>query len=297
MGYSLIAFLVAAGVTSAAHAQPAEVPAPEQAIVVEGKRLRDRQREISDFVNALADTPIKGQLGRFDWAVCPVAVGLGDAQNRLAGERMRKVASEAGIDVAAAPCKPNVFLIVTSDKRQLIESLHETHPAYFEGIQRYKVARLARSSGPAAAWQVEGLVDADGVEVPQDKLTGQYVVERTAAPSRLTTQARPHFIASVVVVDIDALEGLTVTQLADYAAMRAFARTDPDRLEGSSVRSILTVLDAPMGSATPITLTGWDLAFLKALYGSAANRFAFQQRNEMKHLVAEELEERRARAE
>jgi len=101
----------------------------------------------------------------------------------------------------------------------------------------------------------------------------------------------------VVVVDIDALGGLTVTQLADYAAMRAFARTDPERLEKSSVRSILTVLDTPIGGLAPVTLTEWDLAFLKALYGSAANRIAFQQRNEMKHLVAGELDQQRAEVE
>ena len=75
--------------------------------------------------------------------------------------------------------------------------------------------------------------------------------------------SRPHFIAAVVVVELDALGGLTVTQLADYAAMRAFARTDPRRLKGTGAPTILSAIEAPMNSPVPLTLTEWDLAFLQ----------------------------------
>ena len=85
------------------------------------------------------------------------------------------------------------------------------------------------------------------------------------------------------------LSGLTVIQLADYAAMRAFAQVDPSRLEKSAAPTILTILDAPMGSAVPITLTEWDLAYLKALYSSTENRLAGQQRHEMGNKIAREL--------
>ena len=108
-------------------------------------------------------------------------------------------------------------------------------------------------------------------------------------PSRLATTTRPHFTAAIVALDVRALAGLTVVQLADYAAMRAFARIDPSRLRNSPAPTILTLLDTPIGSAAPITLTAWDLAYLKSLYGSNADRLAGQQRQEMKRKMANEL--------
>ena len=41
-------------------------------------------------------------------------------------------------------------------------------------------------------------------------------------------------MTSVVVVQASALDGLTTTQLADYAAMRAFVRTDPAKLRSAA---------------------------------------------------------------
>lgn len=293
MPTAFLALLLAAGAAAAAAQQPAggAPPADEpesREIVVEG--VRDRDRQIADFVESLTDAPILGQISRFDWAVCPAAVGLPAAQNAAAAERMRKVAAAAGIRVAPAGCRPNALLLVARDKRELIEQLNRKHPAYFEGLTRDQVNGLARSKGPAAAWHVEGRVDADGVPLTRDTLTGQYVIEATNTPSRITTSWRPHFVAAVVVVDVDSLAGLTVTQLADYAAMRAFARTDPARLDKSAAPTILNVLETPMGSAVPITITQWDLAFLKSLYASAENQRAARQRGEMKRIVREQLE-------
>ena len=285
-----IAFLLGTSLAATAVAQQPAPPADDGSsgeIVVQGARNLDKQ--VSAFVNALADAPVKGQLGRFEFTVCPGAVGLDELQNVAVARRMRRIAEAIGLRVGPIGCTPNALLMVTGNKRELIETLYKRRPGYFQGVGRDNVNALARSEARAAAWQVEGRVDADGVEVPRDKIGGQYIVERTDAPSRLSNASRPHFIASVVVVEADALAGLSITQVADYAAMRSFARTDPARLKGSPVSSILKVLDAPMGSAVPITMTEWDFAFLKALYGSNANRFAFQQRNEMKHLLQEEL--------
>jgi hypothetical protein len=108
-------------------------------------------------------------------------------------------------------------------------------------------------------------------------------------PSRISTTTRPNFTAAIVVVDNDALAGLTVAQLADYAAMRAYAQIDPARVAKSATPTILSVIDAPIGSSVPITLTEWDLAYLKALYGSSGNRLASQQAHEMKRQMAQEL--------
>ena len=287
-GISMFGILaVALSLTVQGNTASAQRPADPDEIVVEG--VRDPAREVEQFVSALTEAPIRGQISRFDWAVCPAAVGLPDAQNAAIVDRMRRVATAAGIKTAPAPCQPNALVLVTSDKREMIERLHESYPDYFEGHTRDDVAGLARQPGPAAAWHVEGRLDRNGVPLARDGLTGQYKLESSDTPSRLTPNSRPHFVASVVVVELDALAGLTPTQLADYAAMRAFARSDPERLKNSAAPTILSILDAPIGSAVPITMTEWDLGFLKALYSSKENRYASQQRGEIRSRLKDEM--------
>ena len=280
---------VALALAAQADAAPPPADAGPSEIIVEGERSVDRDRQIKEFVGALTEAPFTGQLSRFDWAVCPAAVGLDPARNAAIVARMRKVAEAAGIKRADPGCRPNALVIVTSDKAELIEKLGKAYPAYFSGIDAGERRRLARQPGPAAAWQVEGLLDRYGRAVPQDMLGGYSVIEDTDMPSRIKPATRPHFAASVVVVEIGALAGLSVTQLADYAAMRTFARTDPSRLEGSGAPTILTVLEAPMNSAVPLTLTEWDLGFLKALYASEPNRYASQQRNDIRKRLGRDL--------
>ena len=296
MSKLLLTFLLAAGAIAPCQAQQVQAQqarAPQvqvlgqdplsDAILVQG--IREPRKEIGRFVDALTDAPFLGQLSRFDWAVCPAAVGLVEAQNAKIARRLREVAKAAAIPVARPGCKPNVLLIVTGDKRGLIGQLRRKYPAYFEGVSFSEIERMMRDSSPVAAWHVEGRLDADGIAVKRDVITGQEIIERTDAPSRLSTASRPHFIASIVVVDTHSLAGLTATQLADYAAMRAFARTDPRRLGTSIAPTILSVIEAPMNSSVPPTLTEWDLAFLKSLYASDPNVRASRQRGEMKQIV------------
>ena len=86
------------------------------------------------------------------------------------------------------------------------------------------------------------------------------------------------------------------TVLADYVAMRALVRTDPKRLRTSSADTILSVIEAPMGSAVPLTLTAWDLSFLRAFYASGKNNYAEYQRSEMQRLMKRELDQAQAQA-
>jgi len=285
--------ILLAGASVAARAQEADAPKEEPAsseIVVQGI---NPDRQIDDFVQALTDAPIGGQLSRFDWAVCPAATGLPQAQNAAVRERMRRVARAAAIPLAGPGCKPNVLLIATPDKKVLIEGLNRKYPSYFSGIPRDRVRDLARRPGPAAAWHVRGRISADAELVPTDGVSGPHVYQATRDPSRLSPATRPHFLGAVVVVEHSALTGLTTTQLADYAAMRAFAQTEPGRLEKATAPSILTVLEAPMGTPTPVTMTRWDFSFLKALYAAPVDKYVNVQRSAIRHRVRKELERER----
>jgi hypothetical protein len=121
-------------------------------------------------------------------------------------------------------------------------------------------------------------------------MQGGFSVNRTTRrASRIVAPVRAVLLAAAVVVERDALDGLSTTQLADYALMRALGRVDPHRLTGASPSTILRVLEAPMGSELPGSLTRWDLGFLRGLYGSQANLYAPAHRGEISRRVAAEL--------
>jgi hypothetical protein len=273
----------------ASAAPPAPPPQQgEPTIVVNGRR--DIQRQVHDFIKALTDVPPAGQISRFDWAVCPAATGLAKRQNDEVADRMRAVATAAGMRVGKPGCRANVLVVVADNAQKFVNWLRDNEPEYFVGVPP-KEKQALRHTGAAAAWHIEGRIDQDGVNVSRDTDTGIFISSRTDVPSRISTNTHPAFDTAMVVLDSRSLDGLTVVQLADYAAMRAFAKTDPSRLATPAAPTILTLLDTPVGRPVPITLTEWDLAYLKALYGSTENRLAGQQSGEMAHKMANDLKD------
>jgi hypothetical protein len=284
-----IALSLALQATAAAPPPLPQQQEGDQAIVVNGRR--DVERQIHDFVKALTDVPPAGQISRFDWAVCPAAIGLSKRQDDEVADRMRAVASAVGMRVDKPGCRANVLVVVARNAQNFVDWLRDNEPEYFTGVPP-KEKQALKHVGAAAAWHIEGRVDQDGVNVSRDSDTGMYISSRTDVPSRISTNTHPAFDKAMVVLDGRSLAGLTVVQLADYAAMRAFAKTDPSRLAAPAAPTILTILDTPIGRPVPITLTEWDLAYLKALYGSTENRLAGQQSGEMAHKMAHDLKDR-----
>jgi hypothetical protein len=251
----------------------------EQApIVVEGRR--DRDAEIRELVDALTPAPANGHIRRFEHAACPAVLGLPATQRAEVVRRMRAVGVAARVPMGRADCRPNVLLLVTSDKRQLIEQLERRYPNYLGELSRREIADLAQSPAPTALWHLDGMIDADGRQFDPPG-GGTAVLRTTRAGSRITDQAHMEFTGSVLIVETRALAGLTTIQLADYAAMRTFTGADPARLPNRGLPTILALLDAPMGSEVPVTLTSWDLAFLQSFYASEVNIHAPGQRGEI----------------
>ena len=281
--------LFAASLAGAAPAlaQDRPPPASESDVVVTG--TLEREREISDFVAALAPGPGNGQLARFEERICPAAFGLAGPLREQVVARMREVTEAVGLRLAEAGCRPNVLVMVTRDKRAFIQALARRYPQYFGEDRENSAKWVARQPGRASAWHAEAVLNADGRALP---MQGDTYVNRTTRPqTRLNAAARPVFMAAAVVVERDALTGLSTTQLADYALMRALAGADPHRLTAASPASILQVLEAPMGAELPVTLTRWDLGFLRGLYASRDNLYATAQRGEIREGVREALEE------
>lgn len=261
-----------------AAAQTAPPPKQDDAIVVTGTRTTDA--EIADFVDAFTVAPPLGQLARFEFAVCPIATGMAAPQKAVIANRLLAVAGAAGVPVGKPGCKPNILVIVTPDRKALIEGLRRLRPQYFDELSRAEMRALTDTTEPAVAWHMRGApVDADGREMSYDSGAGFYVNRTTRPGGRIAFASRPQFAAAIVVIESGALEGLTTIQIADYAAMRTLIRTDPTRLDKSAAPTILRVLGAPMGSEVPLTLTEWDLGVLRGFYAANPNLTAAAQRS------------------
>jgi hypothetical protein len=259
---------IAAGIaiTSAAAAQPQVPPSDPNTITVTGNR--NAKQEIREFVKALTPVTFDGQMSRFEHSVCPAVFGLAKPQAEAVEERIRAVAKSVDIVVSGPGCAPNVFLLVTSDKKRMIHELWVHASQFFDS--GHQATEVERQRGPAAAWGIGGPpVPARGGPEPYVNPNigpNAYINRTSEASSRITEPARPQFDAAVVVVQKKALVGMTTTQLADYAAIRALTGADPAKLGNSAAPTILHVLDVPVGAEAPITMTKWDFAFLKGYY-------------------------------
>lgn len=258
----VLVFCVAFVVATASAAQHA----PESdgdTITVTGQR--SGKQEIRDFVRQLTPVQYGTQMSRFEHSVCPTVIGLPEAQANAVAARIRLVAHSVGIAVADGKCAPNIIVVATSDKKEVLREFAEHRSDYFDsGHQEREVESQA---GPAAAWGVGGPpMSARGVDLYIDPQVGFFMNRTTEGSSRITEPVRPQFDAAVVVVEKKALVGMTTTQLADYAAIRALTGADPANLGNSTVPTILRVLDVPVGGEAPVTMTNWDLAFLRGYY-------------------------------
>lgn len=254
-------------------------------IVVTGTKDKERDRQIRDFVHGMTESPGTDPLARFDTEkLCPRSVGLGTGQDKAITDRMRRVAEAAKIDLAREDCRyPNALVIFADDKAVMIDRLHKQYPGLFRNAHGDAMV-VGKESGPAAAWHVDIMVSRDGVPIGPGRTL------RTAGlASRLQAMARPVYVMSIVVIERRGVVGLTMTQIADYAAMRAYTDADPARAKESGAPTILTILEAAMGSETPLSMTAWDLSFMRGLYAAPANAHSSAQRGAIGESMKREL--------
>lgn len=251
-GLSLLGFALL--VPLAAAAQETEAPQRrEEGIVVTGQRevtakaARRYIRQISSSVD--------GQLIRFRDAVCPVVIGFADPYDGVIARRIRGVAKQAGVEVAGETCRGNLILIVTDDADKLVKEMREKTPWVFDGLNSVDLQRTFRE-GPVHVWNTTELLNEDG----QPQVGGTMTVKSASILDLPTQQA---VVGSMVVIDQKTLLGKTLTQIADYTAMRALAGARPPG-DGIEADTILTLFD-PLVPAPP-RMTSIDQSYLQGLY-------------------------------
>jgi hypothetical protein len=91
------------------------------------------------------------------------------------------------------------------------------------------------------------------------------------------------------VIETGATFGKSLTQIADYAALRGLAMVTPGELDGSE--DTILALFEPGSQAAPAELTEFDRAYLKGLYRAPPRRWARSQVRYMADAIARKREE------
>lgn len=239
---------------------------------------------IRSFVSEVAAPNRYRGIARWESNICIGVANLRAEPAQYLVDRISTVAENVGLNPGAPGCSPNV-IIVASDKpdeitQAMVEERHRAFRMGGTGMDRGGDAfeDFIQSDRPVRWWQVSMPVDSetgkraariDGdCQAPCNLPIDYAPIINVAAASRLNQQVVDTIIRTVIVLDMNKIEGLSTLQLADYIAMITLAQINPDA-ETNRYASILNVFDDP---ETVETLTNWDLAYLDGLYSAERNR-------------------------
>jgi hypothetical protein len=284
--------LVAALVVLTSFAMPSGADSLDQ-ITVQSQRDREKlKHDVNAFVaTAIVQSRYDESLERWTYApICPLVAGLNKEQGEFILARLSKIAKTAGAPLAPEKCKPNLFVIVSSDPEPTLKKLADRHNGgafnYATGAQ---LKQFVETSRPIRVWYNAGTTSIDGVSMVSGFLdTGSIHAKKFAGPngpepmvntlpsqygSRLNASLVTKDILSViVVVDATKVRELNCGQLSDYVGMVGLAQIDLDKDLGDAP-TILSLLKRSAESR-PMEMSGWDRALLHALYSTP-------QRNKM----------------
>lgn len=243
-------------------------PRPDDAIVVTGK-TEAKPAEIREQARVITRQSAKFNypLAMIQSPVCPGIVGMPANMGEIMVDRMRFNAERVGLTLAPlGNCTPNILVIFVRNGQGVIKDLSKKAGGLLDGIKFADLKELLAERGPVHAWVVTETRSRQG-----DTIQGDNEWDMTKIPTLNIAQSQSHiFLAhridinkAVVMIDIAAIDGMGVVQLADYATMRAFAATNP--VKGDAAASTILGLFDP-GVARPRELTDFDLAYLRTVY-------------------------------
>jgi hypothetical protein len=202
--------------------------------------------------------------------LCPGVMGLKETGALAIIDRIRANALRLDIRLAdETACTPNLIVAFVDDSRRQVNTLHDSEPQVFESLATPDRRALLAQAGPVHAWNLTETRTRDGMPVSRGEgLTNPPVAAMWSAHSKIYIPVRSDIVSSFLVLEREAVRGMTLTQLADYATMRGLAQTRPPEA-GAPLDTILTLFDSE--GPHPAEMTEFDSAYLAALYDSIPN--------------------------
>jgi len=285
---ALLAGLIAALAAPLA-AQQADAAAGEDdpAIIVQGERELD-SKELRDAVRdvAMRGREAKRPLMRYQVPLCPRTIGFPARMGAYVVERIRRNTLDAGlaVDEDADGCIANALVIVVDDPDTLIKRMRQTNPDLFN-VRINRDIKAAQNRGDAAiVWSHYAMQGPNGRggaasgAMASNTLEGSFANAggaprdmRLSFPSTVFIPYSLEKMATIMVFDVDRLDGVHLDQLADFATLRILGQPQPTiDIEQDGAVSILNLFDAEPAAA-PREMTRLDRAYLRGLYAMRPN--------------------------
>jgi hypothetical protein len=267
---------VAAGPTAPA-ATVASPPASteEPQVTVEAQRT-ELKRRLSTYVANITRTTSRDEaLHRWSTPICPAVFGMPREQGEFMLERFSQIARDAGAPLDGEHCRVNLAVVFTSEPDTLLKAWGDKRRA-FGGARGtpadFNHFRMTRR--PVRIWYNEtfGSPHASPVLRGSMALGSRFPDVPTATGligSKMYIKDVLVFTSVAVIVDTRKTGGLQIGQLADYISVVALADTDLDPSLGSAPTILRLFQARAAGAPLPGELSGWDAAFLKALYNTS----------------------------
>ncbi len=266
-----------------ATAQSNETPAEGNSIVVIGEAWEKEQEKIEDQSKALIrPTRTSAPVARYFDSLCLTTWNISERFAKIIQQRIEANAEEAGVKLAEEGCAPNALVAIVKDVETDFARLKDEHGYVFGDLKKYQIARAERGASAVRSWNVVESRGRDGrpfqsIEIGIDGGTGggqsagrDVALNQQTSGGRLNDTVRRDMIMSVVLFDIDALNGASLTQLSDFATMRLLAQTyEAEEDSPPQFSTILSLFTDPIG--TPPGLSRFDKAMLQGLYGLPAS--------------------------
>jgi hypothetical protein len=257
--------------------QDAATPGPSRettstpdTVIIEARRDREIQRQITKFVSGGVVTYSNDSLERWNQPLCPLVAGLESKPAEFIRARVSQVATDSHAPLGAEHCRPNLVAVITNDPDQLIEKWYRRFPGLFDTcnglgpvkqflhsrqpVRVFYNAKFTSAGGPSAG---DLILDGVNIPVPSDCLS-------TSTVGTYLHRGRVHELTSVIiVVDGRQTTAINMGQLADYIAMIGLAQIRVQADTGTAP-SILHLFQG--SDPQPPGLSPWDEAFLHSLY-------------------------------
>ncbi len=260
-------------------------------IVVTGQ-TRDAARERAQaFIRATGVAAGDVPATRWEDPVCFKVMGLAPRQTKQVLDRVRKVATEAGVLLAGERCRSNAVISFVKDGAALVRDLSNQSPSLLGQLAHDKRDALRNGAQPIRWWyksELAGLGKRGSSAGMPNALMGDHGNVPTHGDtdslsqytsSLISTQTMRVLRSATVVVDATKLQGRPLDAVAAFAAMVALAEIKDDATNTPG-----TILGMFGANPVVLDLSEQDRNFLAGVYHLRLDRSARQHRGS---LVAE----------
>jgi hypothetical protein len=239
----------------------------QNTIVVTGKTEPPSQAEVVEQAEQLSRVgPYQlhdEALPRFETPLCPGVFGVREDYAQAIAERIRANAARLHVRVARAGCSPNLLVAFVDDGHELVSRLAQAHPKVFCIIGEAEQAEILREGEPVRVWSYIRTIDLRRTGAPVRVFRCREDIPSQGGKTGMFLPERRDIVSSLVVFDREAVLGMTLVQLADYATMRGLSHTRP----ASGDEAMATILALFEGDRpNPPELTSFDVGYLESLY-------------------------------